>query len=585
MHKVLIANRGEIAVRITRACADAELDSVAVYSDQDHGAAHVLMAGSAYALEGSSPSATYLNADKIIEIAKRSGADAVHPGYGFLSENADFAAAVLAAGLVWIGPPPSVIRDLGDKTISRLIALAAGVPVIPGTAEPVTGSDDVIAFAKEHGMPLLIKATFGGGGRGIKVVRHQDDIVEALSVAVREATAAFSRGECFVESYIENARHVEVQVLADSHGNVLIAGTRDCSLQRRNQKLVEESPAPLLTAEQREVLSYSAEMIFRSVGYQGAGTVEFLLSQDGRLYFLEVNTRLQVEHPVTEETSGIDLVLEQFRIANGHAIKHSAGFMERGHSIEFRINAEDPARGFLPSPGTVTHVRFPSGPGVRVDTALADNSLAIPQEFDSLVAKIIVTGEDRAHAIRRARRALAETEIDGIATTLPFHRAVLEEGAFSDSENFRIHTNWVETEWKNDLVPQSDFSDALESPTRRTIPVEIDGKRVVLGIPENLLAGIYSGPDSSNIGFRAIAQHELPGDNVDLVVAEIAGTIISVPVSPGDQLNAGDTIATIEAMKMESKVVAQRACTIEEVLVAPGSSVTRGTVIVRLSAV
>lgn len=585
MHKVLIANRGEIAVRIARACADAELDSVAVYADQDHGAAHVLMAGSAYALEGTSPSATYLNADKIIEIAKRSGADAVHPGYGFLSENADFAAAVLAAGLVWIGPPPSVIRDLGDKTIARHIALAAGVPVIPGTAEPVTGSDDVISFAKEHGMPLAIKAAFGGGGRGLKIVRHQDDIVEAFAIAVREATAAFSRGECFVESYIENARHVEVQVLADSHGNVLIAGTRDCSLQRRNQKLVEESPAPLLTAEQREVLSHSAERIFRSVGYQGAGTVEFLLSQDGRLYFLEVNTRLQVEHPVTEETSGIDLVLEQFRIANGHAIKHSAGFMERGHSIEFRINAEDPARGFLPSPGTVTHVRFPSGPGVRVDTALADNSLAVPQEFDSLVAKIIVTGEDRAHAIRRARRALAETEIDGIATTLPFHRAVLEEGAFSDSENFRIHTKWIETEWKNDLLPQSDFSDALETPTRRTIPVEIDGKRVVLGIPENLLAGIYSAPDPSNIGSRAIAQHELPGDDVDIVVAEIAGIIISVPVSPGDQLNAGDTIATMEAMKMESKVVAQRACTIEEVLVAPGSSVTRGTAIVRLSAV
>ena len=453
MHTVLIANRGEIAVRVARACRDAGLRSVAVYADPDRDALHVRMADEAYSLGGSTPGESYLDAGKLLDVAARSGADAVHPGYGFLSENADFAQAVIDAGLTWIGPTPQAIRDLGDKVTARHIALRVGAPLVPGTSEPVAGSAEVVEFAREHGLPVAIKAAFGGGGRGLKVARTIEEIPELFDSAVREAVTAFGRGECFVERYLDRPRHVEAQVLADQHGTVIVVGTRDCSLQRRYQKLVEEAPAPFLTDDQRGKIHSAARAICLAAGYHGAGTVEFLVGQDGSVSFLEVNTRLQVEHPVSEETAGIDLVREQFRIADGEKLRWTTDLEPRGHSIEFRINGEDPGRGFLPAPGTVTNFVSPAGPGVRVDSGVESGSV-ISGSFDSLLAKVIVTGSDRQQAIERSRRALAEMRVDGMATVLPFHLAVLDDPAFTAADGvFDVHTRWIETEFVNTIEP------------------------------------------------------------------------------------------------------------------------------------
>src|ERR1700761_5768156 len=472
LSKVLIANRGEIAVRVARACRDAGLASVAVYADPDRDAPHVQAADEAYALGGDTPAASYLDIGKLLAAAEKSGADGVHPGYGFLSENADFAQAVLDAGLTWIGPPPQAIRDLGDKVTARHIALRAGAPLVPGTKDPVADAEEVIAFAREHGLPVAIKAAFGGGGRGLKIARSVDEIPDLYDSAVREAVAAFGRGECFVERYLDRSRHVEAQVLADQHGNVIVVGTRDCSLQRRNQKLVEEAPAPFLTDEQRARIHESAKAICREADYHGAGTVEYLVGSDGVISFLEVNTRLQVEHPVSEETSGLDLVREQFRIAEGEVLRFTEDPTPRGHSFEFRINGEDPGRNFLPAPGTVTTYREPAGPGVRVDSGIEGNSV-IGGAFDSLLAKLIVTRETREQALERSRRALDEFVVDGMATALPFHRAVVRDPAFT-SEPFTIFTRWIETEFDNQIPAFTGASDSAEDAgARETIVVEV----------------------------------------------------------------------------------------------------------------
>ncbi|HEY9390296.1 MAG TPA: biotin carboxylase N-terminal domain-containing protein, partial [Mycobacteriales bacterium] len=485
MHKVLVANRGEIAVRVIRACRDDGLASVAVYADPDRDAPHVRMADEAFALGGATPAESYLRIDKILDAARASGADTVHPGYGFLSENAEFAQAVLDAGLIWVGPTPEAIRRLGDKVEARHIATAAGAPLVPGTADPVSGPDEVVAFAREHGLPVAIKAAFGGGGRGLKVARQFEEIEELYASAVREAQTAFGRGECFVERYLDRPRHVEAQILADTHGNVVVVGTRDCSLQRRHQKLVEEAPAPFLTDEQRRSIHEAARSICRQAGYHGAGTVEFLVGTDGVISFLEVNTRLQVEHPVTEETSGVDLVREQFRIAAGEPLRFTEDPTPRGHSFEFRINGEDPGRGFLPAPGTVTRFVPPTGPGVRMDSGVESGSV-VGGAFDSLLAKLIVTGETRAQALERARRALDELVVEGMATALPFHRAVVRDPAFT-TEPFHVHTRWIETEFDNQIPVFSGGADAdTEAEPRQTVVVEVGGRRLEVSLPGSL---------------------------------------------------------------------------------------------------
>lgn len=493
--KVLIANRGEIAVRIARACADASIASVAVYADSDREALHVRLADEAFALGGTRAAETYLDMGKLLDVARRAGADAVHPGYGFLAENAEFARAVIAAGLVWIGPPPSAIDALGDKVSARHIAQRAGAPLVPGTPDPVADVSEVHAFAAEHGLPVAIKAAFGGGGRGLKVARTVDEIDEAFDSAVREAVAAFGRGECFVERYLDNPRHVETQCLADEHGTVVVVSTRDCSLQRRHQKLVEEAPAPFLTDAQRDALYSSSEAILREAGYVGAGTCEFLIGLDGTLSFLEVNTRLQVEHPVSEEVTGIDLVREQLRIAAGEPLGYSSVEV-RGHSIEFRINGEDPAAGFLPAPGRITGLRFPSGPGVRVDTGVVEGD-TVSGAFDSLLAKVIITGATRAQAVQRARRALRELEITGVPTVVPFHRAVLDAEAFvpAGDEPFTVHTRWIETDFAEvcaglGAAPSpSSAEDEPESGATERVVVEVGGKRLEVVIPAGMNIG------------------------------------------------------------------------------------------------
>ncbi|MEU0485670.1 biotin carboxylase N-terminal domain-containing protein, partial [Streptosporangium sp. NPDC006013] len=487
MHKVLIANRGEIAVRIARACKDAGLASVAVYSDQDLDALHVRVADEAHALGGQTPAETYLDITKLLRVAAETGADAVHPGYGFLAENADFAQAVIDAGLTWIGPPPAAIIALGDKVQARHIAQKVGAPLVAGTKDPVSGSEEVVAFAAEHGLPIAIKAAYGGGGRGLKVARTAEEIPELYDSAVREAVTAFGRGECFVERYLDRPRHVETQCLADTHGNVVVVSTRDCSLQRRHQKLVEEAPAPFLNPEQLDLLYTSSKAILREAGYVGAGTCEFLVGQDGTISFLEVNTRLQVEHPVTEEVAGVDLVREMFRIADGEELGYGDPVL-RGHSIEFRINAEDAGRGFLPAPGTITRMSAPSGPGVRLDSGY-EAGMTVPQSFDSLVAKLIVTGASRAQALERSRRALAEFEIDGMPTVLPFHRAVVADPAFT-GEPFSVHTRWIETEFDNTIAPHAGEHGAAEEPgERQRITVEVAGKRLEVVLPAGFAAG------------------------------------------------------------------------------------------------
>ncbi|WP_433549384.1 acetyl/propionyl/methylcrotonyl-CoA carboxylase subunit alpha [Streptomyces sp. CA-294286] len=579
MRKVLIANRGEIAVRVARACRDAGIGSVAVYADPDRDALHVRAADEAFALGGDTPAASYLDMAKVLQAAKDSGADAIHPGYGFLSENAEFAQAVLDAGLTWIGPPPQAIRDLGDKVAARHIAQRAGAPLVAGTPDPVSGSDEVVAFAREHGLPIAIKAAFGGGGRGLKVARTLEEVPELYDSAVREAVAAFGRGECFVERYLDKPRHVETQCLADTHGNVVVVSTRDCSLQRRHQKLVEEAPAPFLTAEQNAELYASSKAILREAGYVGAGTVEFLVGADGTISFLEVNTRLQVEHPVTEEVSGIDLVREMFRIADGEALGYDDPPV-RGHSFEFRINGEDPGRGFLPAPGTVTNFAPPSGPGVRLDAGVESGSVIGPA-WDSLLAKLIVTGATREQALQRAARALAEFEVEGMATAIPFHRAVVADPAFT-SDPFTVHTRWIETEFVNEIpaftVPGSE-GDEDES-GRETIVVEVGGKRLEVSLPSSLgmslaRTGLAAGAKPK----RRAAKKSGSAASGDSLASPMQGTIVKVAVEEGQQVNEGDLIVVLEAMKMEQPLNAHRAGTVKGLTAEIGASVTSGALI------
>jgi len=556
MKKVLIANRGEIAVRVARACADYGVKSVAVYADADIDALHARMADEAHGLGGDRPADTYLHIAKLLEIARKSGADAVHPGYGFLSESAAFAQAVIDAGLIWIGPSPEAISCLGDKVQARKLAISVGAPLVAGTAEPVKDAQEVIDFAKQHGLPVAIKAAFGGGGRGIKVAWKLEEVAELYASAVREAVTAFGRGECFLEQFLDHPRHVEAQVLADQHGNVLVLGTRDCSLQRRNQKLVEEAPAPFLSDEQRARIHQSAKDICAAAGYTGAGTVEFLLSQNGAISFLEVNTRLQVEHPVTEETTGIDLVVEQLRIADGLPLRVLQTPAPRGHALEFRINAEDVGRGFVPTPGAITLFEAPSGPGVRVDSGVVTGSV-IPGTFDSLMAKLIVTGATREQAIVRARRALKEFRIEGVASVLPFHRAVLEQPDFTaeTAQDFKVHTRWIETDFAQDLEAAARVTPVTDTSLQRTI-MEIDGRRVTLGLPAALLAGLSSG------AARAADAPVAAAVDASAVPAPVSGTVHAWKVADGDAVQAGDLIAVMEAMKMEMQVTAHRAGTI-----------------------
>lgn len=552
MKKILIANRGEIAVRIVRACRDHGLQSVAVYADPDADALFVRLADEAYGLGGVRPAETYLDIEKLIAIARRSGADAVHPGYGFLSERAEFAKAVQDAGLIWIGPDPHVIEALGDKVEARRLAQSVGAPLVAGSDGPVSSAAEVIAFAEQHGLPVAIKAAHGGGGRGIKVAWKMEEITDLYESAVREATVAFGRGECFLERFLDRPRHIEAQVIADRHGNVLVLGTRDCSAQRRNQKLIEEAPAPFLTPEQRERIHAAAKAICAAAGYCGAGTVEFLLGVDGTISFLEVNTRLQVEHPVTEETTGIDLVIEQFRIAEGLPLRVLETPEPRGHSIEFRINAEDPGRGFLPTPGTITAFDPPSGPGVRVDSGVVSGS-SIPGVFDSLMAKLIVTGATREEALRRARRALKEFRIEGVATVLPFHSAAIDTEDFIGTDGFKVHTRWIETDF-------AAMPDAMARPEAAADPslirthLEIDGKRVSLALPSLLLAGFSAAGQGS--AFTGAASGKVTEDGI---AAPVSGTLQSFKIADGADVAEGELVAVMEAMKMETQVLAPKA--------------------------
>ncbi|AQW49486.1 biotin carboxyl carrier protein [Streptomyces hygroscopicus] len=575
--KVLIANRGEIAVRVARACRDAGIASVAVYADPDRDACHVRAADEAYALGGDTPAASYLDQAKVLAAAAESGADAIHPGYGFLSENAEFAQAVLDAGLTWIGPPPHAIRDLGDKVAARHIAQRAGAPLVAGTPDPVSGADEVVAFAEQHGLPIAIKAAFGGGGRGLKVARTMEEVPELYDSAVREAVAAFGRGECFVERYLDKPRHVETQCLADTHGNVVVVSTRDCSLQRRHQKLVEEAPAPFLTQEQNDQLYAASKAILKEAGYVGAGTVEFLVGNDGTISFLEVNTRLQVEHPVTEEVTGIDLVREMFRIADGEAIGYDDPQM-RGHSFEFRINGEDPGRNFLPAPGTVTSFVPPAGPGVRLDAGVESGSVIGPA-WDSLLAKLIVTGATRTQALQRAARALAEFQVEGMATAIPFHQAVVVDPAFT-SEPFTIHTRWIETEFNNTITPFAPVSpDEDEEPTgRETVVVEVGGKRLEVSLPASL--GMATAPaGGSKKPKRKAVKKSGSAASGDALASPMQGTIVKVAVNEGDTVAEGDLIVVLEAMKMEQPLNAHRAGTVKSLAAEVGASITSGAVI------
>jgi acetyl-CoA/propionyl-CoA carboxylase biotin carboxyl carrier protein len=579
MQKILIANRGEIAVRVIRACDDAGLDSVAVYADIDADALHVEAATEAWALDGTSAADTYLNVDKLIAIARRSGADAVHPGYGFLSENADFAEAVEAAGLIWIGPSPAAIRLLGNKVSAREIALSVGAPLAPGSEGTVSSAAEVRSFAEQHGLPLAIKAAFGGGGRGLKVVWAMDAIEEAFESAVRESLAAFGRGECFVERFLHQPRHVEAQVLAHADGTVIVVGTRDCSLQRRNQKLVEEAPAPFLTKAQREQIYTSAKAICRAAGYTGAGTVEYLLAQDGTISFLEVNTRLQVEHPITEETSGIDLVLAQLILAAGGPLPVTVDPEPRGHSFEFRINAEDVGRGFLPAPGTVQTFTVPTGPGIRVDSGVRAGDL-VPAQFDSLLAKLIVTGATREQALRRARRALKDFEITGLPTVLPFHRAVVDAPAFTAIDHLGVHTGWIESGFAEQLAADPQFSTALQDVPRQTISIELDGRRVALGLPAALLTGLFAGTNRDGAAASADSASPDAGSpdatplDPALLRSPMGGSVVKWLVGVGAAVAPGDALLVLEAMKMESTVVAHRAGTVTEQRVAVGDTVS-----------
>ncbi|KDQ69165.1 acetyl/propionyl/methylcrotonyl-CoA carboxylase subunit alpha [Streptomyces halstedii] len=579
MRKVLIANRGEIAVRVARACRDAGIASVAVYADPDRDALHVRAADEAFALGGDTPAASYLDMAKVLQAAKDSGADAIHPGYGFLSENAEFAQAVLDAGLTWIGPPPQAIRDLGDKVAARHIAQRAGAPLVAGTPDPVSGADEVVAFAEQNGLPIAIKAAFGGGGRGLKVARTLEEIPELYDSAVREAVAAFGRGECFVERYLDKPRHVETQCLADTHGNVVVVSTRDCSLQRRHQKLVEEAPAPFLSEAQNAQLYQASKAILKEAGYVGAGTVEFLVGLDGTISFLEVNTRLQVEHPVTEEVTGLDLVREMFRIADGEELGYGDPAV-RGHSFEFRINGEDPGRGFLPAPGTVTSFAPPTGPGVRLDAGVESGSVIGPA-WDSLLAKLIVTGATREQALQRAARALGEFEVEGMATAIPFHRAVVVDPAFT-ADPFRVHTRWIETEFVNEIKPftlPADV-DADEESGRETVVVEVGGKRLEVSLPSSLgmslaRTGLAAGAKPK----RRAAKKAGSAASGDTLASPMQGTIVKIAVEEGQEVKEGDLVVVLEAMKMEQPLNAHRSGTVKGLSATVGTSVSSGAAI------
>ncbi|NKY29356.1 acetyl/propionyl/methylcrotonyl-CoA carboxylase subunit alpha [Nocardia gamkensis] len=590
--KVLVANRGEIAVRVIRAAKDAGIGSVAVYAEPDADAPFVKLADEAFALGGQTSAESYLVFDKILDAAARSGADAIHPGYGFLSENADFAQAVIDAGLIWIGPSPQSIRDLGDKVTARHIAERAKAPMAAGTKDPVKDATEVVEFAKKYGVPVAIKAAFGGGGRGMKVAHSIEEIPELYDSAVREATAAFGRGECFVEQYLDKARHVEAQVIADKHGNVIVAGTRDCSLQRRFQKLVEEAPAPFLSDEVRAKIHASAKAICKEAGYYGAGTVEYLV-QGETVSFLEVNTRLQVEHPVTEETAGIDLVRQQFRIANGEKLEFTEDPTPRGHAFEFRINGEDAGRGFLPAPGPVTVYKEPSGPGVRVDSGVVAGSV-IGGQFDSMLAKLIVTGENRTQALERARRALAEFEVDGLATVIPFHRAIVEDPAFiGDGEKFDVYTKWIENEWVNTVEPFTGAgapADEDEDQPRQKVVVEVGGRRVEVSLPGNFTVGAGAAGAAGN-GAGVIRKKPKPrkrggagggAASGDAVTAPMQGTVVKVAVEEGQSVEAGDLIVVLEAMKMENPVNAHKAGVVTGLSVETGAAITQGTVLAEI---
>jgi acetyl-CoA/propionyl-CoA carboxylase biotin carboxyl carrier protein len=583
--KVLIANRGEIAVRIARAAKDAGIGSVAVYADQDRDALHVKLADEAYALHGTTSAETYLVIDKILSIAKKSGADAIHPGYGFLAENADFARAVIAAGIIWIGPSPEAIERLGDKVSARHVAEKVGAPLAPGTIDPVSGAKEVLDFVAQHGLPVAIKAAFGGGGRGIKVAYKEDEVQELFESATREAIAAFGRGECFVEKYLEKPRHVETQCLADQHGNVVVVSTRDCSLQRRHQKLVEEAPAPFLTADQNARLYASSKAILKEVGYVGAGTCEFLVAQDGTISFLEVNTRLQVEHPVSEEVTGLDLVREQFRLAEGGVLDYADPEI-KGHSFEFRINGEDPGRNFMPAPGPVHVFKAPSGPGVRVDTGVESGDV-ISGSFDSMVAKLIVTGATREEALARSRRALAEMEVNGLPTVLPFHRKIVNDAAFIGdiaTNKFGVYTRWIETEWVNDLEPWSGVTEAGEEPAERNnVVVEVDGKRIEVSLPKRLLAagGGTATATSGHAPKRRSAGAAAGGGNTgNAVKTPMQATVVKLAVAVGDKVVEGDLVVVLEAMKMEQPINAHKSGTVKAISAEVGTTYPAGTVLV-----
>jgi len=581
--KVLIANRGEIAVRVIRAAKDSGIQTVAVYADGDRNAQHVRLADEAYALNGETAAETYLVIEKILSIAKRSKSNAIHPGYGFLSENADFAQAVKDAGIIWIGPEPEAISLLGDKVSARKIAESVGAPLAPGTINPVESVSEVEDFVAKHGLPVAIKAAYGGGGRGIKIVREKSEIAELFESATREAIAAFGRGECFLEKYLEKPRHVETQCLADQHGNVVVVSTRDCSLQRRHQKLVEEAPAPFLTKEQEKNLYESSKAILKKVNYSGAGTCEFLIAQDGTISFLEVNTRLQVEHPVSEEVTGIDLVREQFNIAEGKEL----GFGDpeiRGHSFEFRINGEDAGSGFLPSPGPIHQFLAPSGPGIRVDSGVVSGDV-ISGKFDSMMAKLIVTGKDRDEALARSRRALAEMQVLGLPTVLPFHRAIVEDKAFiGDGKSFSIFTRWIETDWENKIEPWSGAQEPLAAAEpRHEVVVEVSGKRLAVSVPKRLLVGEI-GSAQGHAPKRKSSSHSSghTGARGNSLLAPMQATVVKLAVQAGDHVEEGDLVVVLEAMKMEQPLTAHRAGTISKVGVEVGATISAGTLLLEI---
>jgi acetyl-CoA/propionyl-CoA carboxylase biotin carboxyl carrier protein len=580
--KVLIANRGEIAVRIARAAKDSGRKSVAVYADQDRDSLHVRVSDEAYALNGTTSAETYLVIEKLLSIAKRSNCDAVHPGYGFLAENADFARAVSKAGLIWIGPTPEAIERLGDKVSARHVAEKVGAPLAPGTLNPVENAQEVLDFVAKHGLPVAIKAAYGGGGRGIKVAYQESEVAELFESATREAVAAFGRGECFVEKYLEKPRHVETQCLADSAGNVVVVSTRDCSLQRRHQKLVEEAPAPFLSSEQTTKLYESSKAILKEVGYIGAGTCEFLVAQDGTISFLEVNTRLQVEHPVSEEVTGLDLVREQFRIAEGGLIDYPDPEVS-GHSFEFRINGEDPGQNFMPAPGSVHVFRAPGGPGVRVDSGVESGD-SISGNFDSMIAKLIVTGKDRTQALERSRRALAELQVLGLPTVIPFHRKIVNDPAFIASDGkIGVYTRWIETEWVNDLEPWGGQLDAIDqvSNARKNVVVEVDGKRIDVSLPARMLQGGSASATGGRAPKRKISSHHgSSGAGNKSIKAPMQSTVVKLAVAAGDKVVEGDQVLVLEAMKMEQSISSPRNGVIKAVKVSVGETVPSGTVLI-----